>query len=97
MLTRCCWSLVELVSCLLDPPERDAVRGDLAECGAGACRTLGEVIGLVVRRQAAHWVDWRPWLSQSLERSGLDPDLFQVMLEMPYVVSGDEFERDITI
>ena len=63
MLTRGCWSLVELVSRLLDPPERDAVRGDLAECGAGACRTLGEVIGLVVRRQAAHWVDWRPWFA----------------------------------
>jgi hypothetical protein len=61
MLTRLCWSLVELVSRLLDRPEREVVRGDLAECGTHAGRALCEVFGLVVRRQAAAWFDWRPW------------------------------------
>src|SRR5687767_3715641 len=60
MMTRVCWSLVELVSRLLDRPERDVVLGDLAECGASASRTLREVLGLVLRRQAAAWLDWRP-------------------------------------
>ena len=61
MMTRLCWSFVELASRLLDQPEREVVRGDLAECGAGAGRALREVLGLVVRRQAAAWFDWRPW------------------------------------
>jgi hypothetical protein len=60
-MTRLCWWLVEGVSRLLDRPERDVVRGDLAECGALAGRALREVLGLVVRRQAAAWFDWRPW------------------------------------
>ena len=63
MMTRLCWSLVELVSRLLDQPERDVVRGDLAECGARAGRALREVLGLVVRRQATAWFDWRPWFT----------------------------------
>jgi hypothetical protein len=63
MMTRVCWSLVELVSHLLDRPERDVVRGDLAECSAGASRTLREVLELVLRRQAAAWLDWRPWFT----------------------------------
>jgi hypothetical protein len=63
MMTRVCWSLVELVSRLLDPPEREVVRGDLAECGTGAGRALREVLGLAVRRQAAAWLDWRPWFT----------------------------------
>ncbi len=63
MIARACWLLVELVSRLLDRPERDVVRGDLAECGAGAGRALREVLGLVVRRQAAAWFDWRPWFT----------------------------------
>jgi hypothetical protein len=58
MMTRVCWSLVELVSRLLDPPEREVVRG-----GAPAARALCEVLGLVVRRQAAAWSDWRPWFA----------------------------------
>jgi hypothetical protein len=63
MTTRICWFLVELLSRLLDRAERDAVRGDLVECGAGACRTLREVSELVLRRQAAAWFDWRPWFT----------------------------------
>jgi len=63
MLTRICWSLAELVSRLLDPPEREVVRGDLTESGARPGRALLEVLGLVLRRQAAAWFDWRPWFT----------------------------------
>ncbi|MBZ5576114.1 MAG: hypothetical protein LAP40_06095 [Acidobacteriia bacterium] len=47
----------------LDRDERDAVLGDLAETGAAASRALPEVCGLVVRRHASYWRDWRPWLA----------------------------------
>lgn len=57
-----CWRLVELLSLALAPDEREAVLGDLAESGDGAARALRGVLGLVVRRQAALWKDWRPWL-----------------------------------
>ena len=32
-MTRTCWSLVDTLSGMLDPDEREAVRGDLAESG----------------------------------------------------------------
>jgi len=53
---------VDLVSRGLDPDERDAVRGDLVESGDPGGRALYQVLGLVVRRQAAVWMHWRPWL-----------------------------------
>jgi hypothetical protein len=55
-----CWRLVELVALALEPAEREAVLGDVAEQGkfSGALR---DVLGLVARRQAALWVHWRPW------------------------------------
>jgi hypothetical protein len=62
MMRAACW-LTDLVSQLLEPHERDAVRGDLAECRVDEWRALLEVLGLVARRQASYWVDWRPWLS----------------------------------
>ena len=37
--------------------------GDLAESREPAGRALAGVLGLVVRRQAAVWKDWRPWLA----------------------------------
>jgi hypothetical protein len=60
--TRVGWWLVDVASRLLDEPEREVVHGDLAECGCHAGRALREVLGLVFRRQAALWFDWRPWL-----------------------------------
>jgi hypothetical protein len=63
MTTRVSWWLVDVVSRLLDDREREVVRGDLAECSCHASRALREVFGLVLRRQAALWVDWRPWLT----------------------------------
>ena len=55
--------LVDVVSRMLEPDERDAVRGDLAESGATGRRALREVLGLVARWQTALWMDWRPWLA----------------------------------
>jgi hypothetical protein len=55
--------LVDLASRMLEPDERDAVRGDLAESEDTDAQALREMAGLVVRRQAALWTDWRPWLA----------------------------------
>lgn len=44
------WWLAERLSLLLDPAERDAVRGDLAESGEGGIAALGGMAGLVARR-----------------------------------------------
>ena len=57
------WWLVELVSHLLEPGERDAVLGDFEESGQSAARALLDVIGLVARRQASLWMNWRPWVA----------------------------------
>jgi hypothetical protein len=62
-MTGICWRLVEALSRMLAPDERDAVCGDLAERGATGGQALGDVLGLVVRRQADLWKDWRPWLA----------------------------------
>jgi hypothetical protein len=61
-MTRVCWWLVDSVSQMLDPDERDTVRGDFAESGETGGQALRGVLGLVARRQAALWKDWRPWL-----------------------------------
>ncbi|WP_031497842.1 hypothetical protein [Bryobacter aggregatus] len=42
----------------LDPEERDAVQGDLAEAGTPASVALREVLGLVLRR-----MEWQAWLA----------------------------------
>jgi cytochrome c biogenesis protein CcmG/thiol:disulfide interchange protein DsbE len=55
------WRLVEVAARALDGDERDAVRGDLAESGSTAGEALREVLGLVARREALRWRDWRPW------------------------------------
>src|SRR3954463_4014895 len=56
-------SLLELVSRRLEPDEREAVLGDLSEDGASDWRSFIEIAWLVVRRHAALWQDWRPWLA----------------------------------
>ncbi len=60
------WRLVEVASRALEPDERDAVGGDLAESGETAGQALGSVLSLVVRRQAELWKDWRSWLVLTL-------------------------------
>ncbi|HTR35245.1 MAG TPA: hypothetical protein VMH80_05055 [Bryobacteraceae bacterium] len=55
------WRIADWLSRLLEPAEREAVLGDIAEsheCGGQAVRDL---LGLAVRRQAALWLGWRPW------------------------------------
>jgi len=53
--------LIDVVSGMLEPEEREVVRGDLAESGEKAIPALRDVFGLVVRRQAPLWREWRPW------------------------------------
>jgi hypothetical protein len=62
-MTRICWWFVDFLARMLEPNERDAVRGDLAETGASGGQALLDVLGLVVRRQAALWKDWHKWLA----------------------------------
>ena len=57
------WSLVEVASQLLEHDEREAVLGDLAEASESAWHGLLDVLGLVIRRQAALWKNWRPWVA----------------------------------
>jgi hypothetical protein len=62
-MNRLCWWLVDIVSRVLEPDERDAVRGDLAESGEAGGQALRDVLGLALRRQAALWKGWRPLLA----------------------------------
>ncbi len=62
-MTHMNWSLVEATAQLLGRDEREAVLGDLAESGESVWRELLDVLGLVIRRQAALWTSWRPWLA----------------------------------
>jgi hypothetical protein len=55
--------LFNLVSQLLEGDEREAVQGDLLEGGETAWQSLLAVLGLVMRREAALWSNWRPWLA----------------------------------
>jgi hypothetical protein len=61
-MNRVCWWCVDLLSGTLAPEEGEAVRGDLAEAGETGRHALGDLLGLVVRRQATLWNGWRPWL-----------------------------------
>ena len=51
------------ISRLLDPGEREAVLGDLEEMGVGPWQALTEIGGLVLRREAGHLSNWRPWVA----------------------------------
>jgi hypothetical protein len=62
-MNRLCWWFVDIVFRVLEPDERDAVRGDFAESGENAGQALRDVLGLAVRRQAALWKGWRPWVA----------------------------------
>jgi len=62
-MSRVAWTLVDLLSRLLDGEEREAVLGDLRETGQSAWRGFEDVSGLILRRQAALWRDPRPWLA----------------------------------
>jgi hypothetical protein len=57
------WSLLETICRALEPEERQAVLGDLAESGETGLRALTAVAGLVARRQLGLWKSWRPWVA----------------------------------
>lgn len=63
IMSRICWWLVDILSLMLEPDEREAVRGDLTESSESGPKALRDVIGLVVRRQAILWTARRPWLA----------------------------------
>jgi hypothetical protein len=54
---------VDVVAQLLEPREREAVLGDLAEAGESGWRGLLGVLGLVIRHEAVFLKSWRPWLA----------------------------------
>lgn len=62
-MNRFWWRAADLASRLLEPGERDVVRGDLAEAHATGAHALREVVGLVGRRQLQVWTGWRPWMA----------------------------------
>jgi hypothetical protein len=47
----------------LDPMEREAVVGDLAELGMTDRQAMTSVLGLVLRRQLRVWKKWEPWFA----------------------------------
>jgi hypothetical protein len=55
--------LIDQLSRMLEPEERDAVMGDLAELGVSDTEAVRDVVGLFVARQVASWKDCRPWLA----------------------------------
>jgi hypothetical protein len=55
--------LLDLVSRLLPPEEREAVQGDLLEGGETAWQSLLAITGLVIRREMDLWRNWRPWVA----------------------------------
>jgi hypothetical protein len=61
-MNKICWWLVDKVSQVLEPSERDVVRGDFVELNQTGSQALRDVLGLVVRRQAGLSYTLRPWL-----------------------------------
>ena len=57
------WSVVTTTALLLEPCEREAVLGDIAESESDVWRGFEDVAGLALRRQLQLWRDWRPWLA----------------------------------
>ncbi len=55
--------LLSATARLLEPDEREAVLGDLVEASEGPWESLGAVLGLAIRRQAALWRSGRAWLA----------------------------------
>lgn len=55
------WCLDRL-SRVLEPDERAVVLGDFEELRVSGPRAVGELLGLITRRQVMLWRDWRPWV-----------------------------------
>lgn len=57
------WWLLSILARALEPSERQAVLGDVAESGEGILPAACDLLGLIIRRQAALWTTWQPWLA----------------------------------
>jgi len=55
--------LLGVLARALEPSDRHAVLGDIAESGEGIFAALRDLLGLILRRQAALWAHWQPWLA----------------------------------
>lgn len=55
--------LLGVLARALEPSDRHAVLGDIAESGEGIFLALRDLLGLIIRRQAALWTTWQPWLA----------------------------------
>jgi hypothetical protein len=62
-MTRISAYLVHLLTEVLDADERQIVLGDIAENSTASNRAVGDLLGLVIRRQVDQWTDWRPWVT----------------------------------
>lgn len=62
-MNRICWWLAKVFSRLLSPEEQEAACGDLVEQGVSGGQALRDLSGLLLRRQAALWMHWKPWLT----------------------------------
>lgn len=58
--------MTNLLYRLLERDERLAVEGDLAESGERGVAAFRQVLGLVARREAARWRNWRPWAAMGM-------------------------------
>jgi hypothetical protein len=99
------WWLLSVLARALEPAEREVALGDLVESGEGLGAAMRDLLGLIVRRQAALWTLWRPWLALSgvsclagapLSRIAfrLNVDLGQQL--MAYHKYGVRFETGVT-
>jgi hypothetical protein len=57
------WTSQNFAAQLLHGEDREAVLGDLAEAGDSTTQQMLGILGLVIRRQAMLWKNWRPWLA----------------------------------
>lgn len=55
--------LVATLSSALEPELRESVVGDLTELRASYAKTIYELLGLILRREARLWRTWKPWLA----------------------------------
>jgi hypothetical protein len=55
--------LVDSLAQLLERDEREAVLGDMAETGESTRQAIWNLCGLLLRRQAAYWNGWHPWIA----------------------------------
>jgi hypothetical protein len=57
-VNRATWWLASVISLTLEPSDRDAVLGDIAESGQSGPAALRDVLGLAARRRADLWREW---------------------------------------